>query len=99
MGEDLQVGPTEPPMLKTMYQAINQANAVSRAMLPTKRKSQQVLPKVSSYYDPDQGVEYWFDPQAGQWYYHYPTQEAEAAAVAKNSYGIDPSTQVEVVQN
>ena len=58
-------------------------------------KQQVLLPKVQSYFDPDQGVEYWFNPSAGQWYYHYP--EETPAVEAKQA--IEPSIQVEVVTN
>lgn len=116
--QDIQVGPTETPMLKSMYKAINQVSkyylghyknmllatkemmspltAAARNLMtriPTAKSSGQqpvLLPKVQSYFDPDQGVEYWFDPSVGQWYYHYPETVAKQAI-------IEPSTQVEVV--
>jgi len=58
------------------------------------------LPQVQSYFDPEQGVEYWFDPQAKQWYYHYPEgSDSVAKSSNKGDSDIEPSTQVEVVEN
>ena len=85
-------------MLLATKEMVSPAMAAARNLMsniPTSKSSSSrqqnvLLPKVQSYFDPEQGVEYWYDPTAGQWYYHYPE-----GVQAKQA--IEPSTQVEVV--
>ena len=58
-------------MLLTTKKMVSPIMATARNLMPdfptSKAKSQQVLlPKVQSYFDPEQGVEYWYDPTEGQ---------------------------------